>query len=622
MNYKTQDDLLFHEKSQIFSIDDVLMGRVKYKDIDKETVFYSRELEEKYQGINPNRLEKAANKMLESHSLRLSSVGDVRSEFPNPQLFPVLDLPKKYVGDFSPSPLFQDIVQVTHQMNKTSIAFVGKNGVGKTTLMHQFSTLYSNKLSIAEFNIDELLASKNPLDFLAKIKAFTDFLDKDNHYLFMIDHMSGLLANESNFILDSLKGFLREFNNVSFWLNLTPNEYRKLTINKEWQHFLTYIEVKEPSKEETFDLIKTSINRYKDFYNLNYQDDVIHYAINRADKYISNQNFPEKVFNVLDTASSDAVNLDQLALEKKNIDRSTSKISHVDINTIKNPVFALKNNLENNIIGQEDAVTKITRGVQAGLLGLRNQSRPLYSIFGYGSSGVGKTLIGKMISKYIMGNENNMLRIDMSQFENEMNSARLLGAPVGYKDFEKGGELTEFVKDHPHSVILLDEFEKASEKVQLLFLPILDEGKITDAKGDIVDFSNTIIIATSNAGIEQSTSVGFSSYSEKVSLTKEAAINKLSANIKKELLNRFDDVIQFNDLDTDSLKSIAEKTYEETLARFNTNGFSINVQDDVKQSIIEQATEVSKNGRQVALHTSKQLENIAVTQVLEGNNEL
>lgn len=622
MNYKTQDDILFDTPAKIFSINDVLMGEVKVIDNDEATIFYTRSIAEEYGGLKENRIEKAMEYMKKKKSLTISTIGDVRAEFPQPQLYPVVDLPDKYNGEFSPSIMFQEINDTFVQMKKNSIAFVGKNGVGKTTLMKQFATLYDDKLNIAKINIDELLAHKSPLDFLANFKVYNSFLDKDGLYIFMIDHISTLLIGESNLILDSLKSILRDNSNIAFWINLTPNEYKKLSMSKEWQHYLTYIELEEPSKLETLELLKDSITNYKDFHNIAYDEDVLKYAINRADKYISNQNFPEKAFNIIDVASVDAVQKGSLKLEKNNIDKATSKISHVDIATIKNPVLELKQNLLNHIVGQNEAIDKITRGVQAGLLGIRNQSRPLYSTFGFGSSGVGKTLIAKMISQYIMGDEKNMLRIDMSQFENEMNAARLLGSPVGYKDFEKGGELTEFVKAHPHCVILLDEFEKASEKVQLLFLPILDDGKITDAKGDVVDFSNTIIIATSNAGISQATPVGFSAISVQKELTKNEAIEQLGSTIKKELLNRFDDVIKFNDLDVNNIQQIAEKTYKNTIDRFSANGFEINVEEQMKNDIIKEATEIAKNGRQAALHTSNRLESIAVQQYLEGTNEL
>lgn len=622
MNYKTQDDILFDTPAKIFSINDVLMGEVKIIDKDEVTIFYTRSIAEEYGGLKENRIEKAIEHMKKKKSLTISTIGDVRAEFPQPQLYPVVDLPDEYKGEFSPSIMFQEINDTFVQMKKNSIAFVGKNGVGKTTLMKQFATLYDDKLNMAKINIDELLAHKSPLDFIANFKVYNGFLDKDGLYIFMIDHISSLLIGESNLILDSLKSILRDNNNIAFWINLTPNEYKKLSISKEWQHYLTYIELEEPSKLETLELLKDSITNYKDFYNILYDEDVLKYAINRADKYINNQNFPEKAFNIIDVASVDAVQKGSLKLEKNNIDKATSKISHVDIATIKNPVLELKQNLLNHIVGQNEAIDKITRGVQAGLLGIRNQSRPLYSTFGFGSSGVGKTLIAKMISQYIMGDEKNMLRIDMSQFENEMNAARLLGSPVGYKDFEKGGELTEFVKAHPHCVILLDEFEKASEKVQLLFLPILDDGKITDAKGDIVDFSNTIIIATSNAGIVQETPVGFSAISVQKELTKNEAIEQLGSTIKKELLNRFDDVIKFNDLDVNNIQQIAETTYKNTIERFSANGFEINVEEQIKNDIIKEATEIAKNGRQAALNTSNRLESIAVQQYLEGTNEL
>ena len=249
--------------------------------------------------------------------------------------------------------------------------------------------------------------------------------------------------------------------------------------------------------------------------------------------------------------------------------------------------------LKNAVIAQDAAIDKIVKAIQRNRIGLKDPNHPIGAFMFLGPTGVGKTYLAKKLAEYMFGSTDALIRIDMSEYTESFNVSRLIGAPPGYVGYEEGGQLTEKVRRHPYSIVLLDEIEKAHGNIYNLLLQVLDEGRLTDGNGRFVDFRNTIIIMTSNAGTKRlkdfSRGVGFNANSSGISLNekdKEYARNiiqkALSKQFSPEFLNRLDEIITFDQLDLESIKQIVEIELDAVIRRITNIGYTIKINDGVK----------------------------------------
>lgn len=249
--------------------------------------------------------------------------------------------------------------------------------------------------------------------------------------------------------------------------------------------------------------------------------------------------------------------------------------------------------LNNSVIAQEKAINKVVRSIQRNRLGLGSHNRPIGVFMFLGPTGVGKTYLAQRLAEEMFGTKDAMIRIDMSEYSEKFNTSRLVGAPPGYVGYGEGGQLTERVRRHPYSIVLLDEIEKAHGDVFNLLLQVLDEGRMTDGNGRIVDFRNTIIIMTSNAGTRQlkdfSHGIGFNAISingaanEQSKEYARSIIQKaLSRQFAPEFLNRLDEIITFDQLDTKAIRRIVDVELDKLIKRISNNGYTVTVTDAAK----------------------------------------
>ena len=252
----------------------------------------------------------------------------------------------------------------------------------------------------------------------------------------------------------------------------------------------------------------------------------------------------------------------------------------------------LEDELKRRIIGQDEAVEALSRAVRRGRTGLGNPSRPICSLIFAGPTGVGKSELAKAAAEVLFGSEKALIRIDMSECMDKFSSSKLIGSPPGYVGYGEGGQLTEKVHRKPYSIVLFDEIEKAHPDIFNLFLQILEDGKITDAQGRVCDFRNTVIIMTTNLGVEDSDrrTAGFSSADESKQMKKTIS-DAVKAAFRPELINRVDEIIVFSPLSGDSMKKIAEKLIDEAKTRAAAIGIELETDDSVTELIVAQGDE-------------------------------
>ena len=433
--------------------------------------------------------------------------------------------------------------------------------------------------------------------------------------------------------------------------------------------------VDEPSTDDSIDILKGIKKYYEDYHKVKISNEVIKQTVIMSEKYIHDRFLPDKAIDILDEACSrinlenvdlfrlevlknqlkeiqeqkeDAANADstedyqkaaQLKTEEckliEDIDRinSTMKIKSLTVQDIagvieswtKIPVkkiteketqklLNLEENLHKRIIGQEDAVSAVSRAIRRNRAGLKSTQRPPSFIF-VGPTGVGKTELAKSLAYEMFGTEESIIRIDMSEYMESNSTAKLIGAPPGYVGYDDAGQLTEKVKRKPYSIILLDEIEKAHPDVFNLLLQILDDGRLTDSQGNTVSFQNTIIIMTSNAGSNlNNNSIGFGNET----VDKSKIEDRLKDTFRPEFLNRVDEIIVFNSLTKEQLLQIVDLMLNDTKKVLLEKDITMEVSAEAKEFILEKGTNLKFGARPLRRAIQRYVEDDISEKILRG----
>ena len=286
-----------------------------------------------------------------------------------------------------------------------------------------------------------------------------------------------------------------------------------------------------------------------------------------------------------------------------------------------NKLKLLSNKVKGIVIGQDEAVDKLVRAVKRARIGIKDPSKPVGSFIFLGPTGCGKTYLSKVLAKELFGSEDSMIRIDMSEYMEKHNVSRLVGAPPGFVGYEDGGELTEAVRRKPYSIILLDEIEKAHPDVYNILLQVLDDGVLTDSYGRRVDFKNTIIIMTSNAGSRKvkdfGTGIGFSSSTENSDKDKNKIIDKeLKKIFSPEFLNRVDEIINFNSLTKENIGAIVDVEIKSTIQRLKEIGYEVHITQSLKDYLFEKGYDQEYGARPLKRAIQKNIEDVITDAII------
>ncbi|MDR3477716.1 MAG: ATP-dependent Clp protease ATP-binding subunit ClpA [Gammaproteobacteria bacterium] len=466
-------------------------------------------------------------------------------------------------------------IQILCRRRKNNPLLVGEAGVGKTAIAEGLARfIVEQKVPsilaesvIYSLDLGSLLAgTKYRGDFEKRLKAVLHQLKEQKGAILFIDEIhtiigagaaSGGLMDVSNLIKPLLAS-----GDLTCIGSTTYKEYRGVF---EKDHALARrfqkIDVKEPTVEQTFEILKGLRSRFEMHHNVKYTDESLEAAAKLAARYISDRRLPDKAIDLVDEVGAYQYLLPEASrkkiIETADIEKVVAKVARIpernvsssDRETLKN----LTRDLKMLIYGQDEPIETLTSAVRLSRSGLRDPNKPIGSFLFIGPTGVGKTEVTKQLATS-MGVE--LIRFDMSEYMERHTVSRLIGAPPGYVGYDEGGLLTEAVNKHPHSVVLLDEIEKAHPDVYNLLLQIMDHGSLTDTNGRKTDFRHTILIMTSNAGADllDKVSIGFTKA--------DAATDVLSAVhrvFSPEFRNRLDAIIQFKPLDTKTILSVVSK---------------------------------------------------------------
>ena len=457
----------------------------------------------------------------------------------------------------------------------------------------------------------------------------------------------------------------------------TLKEYRKYiekdpALERRFQQVL----VEEPNIDDSIKILEGIKKYYEEYHKVKISNDVIKQAVIMSEKYIHDRFLPDKAIDILDEACSrinlenkDLYKLEMLKKEladvqsekeevvaadstedyQKAADLKTrecqliEKIDNLnkkmklknltvqDIATVieswtKIPVkkiteaetqklLNLETNLHKRVIGQNQAVSIVSRAIRRNRAGLQSTKRPPSFIF-VGPTGVGKTELAKSLAFEMFGKEDAMIRVDMSEYMESHSTSKLIGAPPGYVGYDDAGQLTEKVKRHPYSIILLDEIEKAHPDVFNILLQVLDDGKLTDSQGNTVSFANTIIIMTSNAGSNLNTnSIGFG----KQTMDKGKVEDSLKSTFRPEFLNRVDEIVVFDSLTEKELLQIVDLMLQDTQKALKEKDMNLSVSEKAKHFILEKGTNIKFGARPLRRAIQRYIEDEISEKILKGD---
>ena len=527
------------------------------------------------------------------------------------------------------------ISQILIRRRKNNPLLVGEAGVGKTAIVEGIAKLIYEKkapLPIAEsvvyaLDMGALVAgTKYRGDFEKRLKALIVDLKKKKNAILFIDEIHTIIGagSASGSVMDAanlLKPLLSS-GQIRCVGSTTFQEFRGIF---ERDHALARrfqkVDVLEPSVDETYEILKGLKSKFEDHHKLKYTAKALKGAAELSDKHITDRFLPDKAIDILDEAGASQRLLPDYKKKKTvgiaDIESIVAKIARIPEKSVsasdKTQLADLASNLKMVVFGQDKAIDSLSTSIKLARAGLREGTKPIGSFLFAGPTGVGKTEVCKQLSR-ILGVE--LVRFDMSEYMERHTVSRLIGAPPGYVGFDQGGLLTDAVTKNPHSVVLLDEIEKAHPDVYNLLLQVMDHGTLTDNNGRKADFRNVILIMTTNAGAEAMSraSIGFSMQDHQ-----SDGIEAIKKMFAPEFRNRLDDIVQFGELSIEVIKTVVDKFLVQLQSQLDEKKVFLDVDEKARLWLAQNGYDPKMGARPMERVIQEKVKKPLAEEVLFGN---
>ncbi|HFH8622021.1 TPA: ATP-dependent Clp protease ATP-binding subunit [Streptococcus agalactiae] len=575
------------------------------------------------------------------------------------------------------------MVQVLSRKTKNNPVLVGDAGVGKTALAYGLAQRIANgnipyelrDMRVLELDMMSVVAgTRFRGDFEERMNQIIADIEEDGHIILFIDELHTIMGSGSgidstldaaNILKPALaRGTLRTVGAT------TQEEYQKhIEKDAALSRRFAKVLVEEPNLEDAFEILLGLKPAYEAFHNVTISDEAVMTAVKVAHRYLTSKNLPDSAIDLLDEASAtvqmmikknapslltevDQAILDDdmksaskalkasykdkkhkpIAVTEDHIMATLSRLSGIPVEKLtqadSKKYLNLEKELHKRVIGQDDAVTAISRAIRRNQSGIRTGKRPIGSFMFLGPTGVGKTELAKALAEVLFDDESALIRFDMSEYMEKFAASRLNGAPPGYVGYDEGGELTEKVRNKPYSVLLFDEVEKAHPDIFNVLLQVLDDGVLTDSRGRKVDFSNTIIIMTSNLGataLRDDKTVGFGAkdISHDYTAMQKRIMEELKKAYRPEFINRIDEKVVFHSLSQDNMREVVKIMVKPLILALKDKGMDLKFQPSALKHLAEDGYDIKMGARPLRRTIQTQVEDhlselLLANQVKEG----
>lgn len=537
------------------------------------------------------------------------------------------------------------MIRVLGKKTKNNPLLIGEPGVGKSALAEGLAGRIARgdvppmlrNVQIYALDMAQVIAgSKYRGEFEERIKKVLQCVQEMGNVILFIDEMHTLIGagsssegsmDAANLLKPALaRGQVRVIGATTY------KEYRKYVekdaaLARRFQR----IDVREPDHDETLKILAGLRERYEAFHHVYIDDDALAAAVELSARFVTDRCMPDKAIDLMDEAASMAKlenwaeENGEIVIHEAEIARVVSQWTGVPIERVganqQQDILTLESRLKQRIVGQDEAVESVARCLRRSRAGLGDPTRPLGVFMLLGPSGVGKTELCKALSEALFGNEDSLIRIDMSEYSEEATASRLIGSPPGYVGHGEGGQLTDAVLKSPYSVVLFDEIEKAHPKIFSLLLQLLDDGQLTDSVGRKVNFKNTIVVMTSNAGVsfDMDKRLGFSSSSQ-ASDPGKAIMSQVKQVFRPEFLGRIDELIVMHSLTHEDGQRIAALMLGRIAAQLSKQGIMLEYDDAVLRTLAEKGVDCMSGARQLRRVIAKSVEDLLSDYLLTGEH--
>ncbi len=516
----------------------------------------------------------------------------------------------------------QRVIQILGRRRKNNPMLVGDPGVGKSAIVEGIA------LKIVNDDVPSVLAGKRLIsldlgsivagtkyrgDFEKRLKAIIKEVSESPDVILFIDEFHTIVgAGGASGSLDAanmLKPALAR-GDIQCIGATTLDEFRK-NVEKDGalDRRFQKIVVEHTDIAHTTSILHRLKTNYEKHHNVIYTEEAIEACVRMSERYITDRCLPDKAIDAMDEAGS----MVRLKNPKKtgrvsaeDVAKVISKMTGIPSGRVAESeggkLMKMRQKLQERIIGQDEAIEKVVRAIQRNRAGIKDPGKPIGTFIFFGPTGVGKTQLAKSLAEYLFDSEENMIRLDMSEYMEKFNVSRLIGAPPGYVGFEEGGQLSERVRRKPYCVVLLDEIEKAHPDVFNLLLQVMDEGRLTDSNGRTISFRNTIVIMTSNVGSreldEYGSGVGFNTACKNLRTNRKSILEKaVRKAFPPEFINRVDEQVFFRALDKEDIEKIIDIELKGLKQRVSEAGFNLNVTPSAKRFVADAGYDPSYGAR-------------------------
>ena len=527
----------------------------------------------------------------------------------------------------------QRVIQILGRRRKNNPMLVGDPGVGKSAIVEGIAIKITNgdippalaDKRLISLDLGSIVAgTKYRGDFEKRLKSIINEVAASPDVILFIDEFHTIVgAGGASGSLDAanmLKPALAR-GDIQCIGATTMDEFRKIVekdgaLDRRFQKIV----VEHTDIQQTISILGKLKANYEKHHNVAYTDEALEACVRMSERYISDRCLPDKAIDAMDEAGSMVrlKNPKRIGIvTAEDVAEVISKMTGIPSGRVAEGESArlvkMREKISRRIIGQDDAIDKVVRAIQRNRAGIKDTGKPIGTFIFFGPTGVGKTQLAKSLAEFLFDSEENMIRLDMSEYMEKFNVSRLIGAPPGYVGFEEGGQLSERVRRKPYCVVLLDEIEKAHPDVFNLLLQVMDEGRLTDSNGRTVSFRNTILIMTSNVGSreldEYGSGVGFNTAGRNVQVNRKSVLEKaVKKAFPPEFINRVDEQVFFNPLAKEDIGKIIDIELKGLKQRVQEAGFELSITAGAKRFVADAGYDPNYGARPLKRAIQKYIE--------------